>query len=145
MRINDERTRIAERHRAALRYWIKTRDLTVDGWCKKAGIREGTLRNFLNGNSATLLASNVELLAKALGLSVGQLLREEVHYTADDDLMLNAANAIQEAAAAQQKKLTLEQLMAYTVMLYNYVLEYRNKGSDVAPNEAMAALILKTG
>lgn len=146
MGINEEKTAIAEKHRAALQYWIKSLDLTVDGWCRNAGISEGTLRNFLSGErSTTLLAANLELLAKALKMTVGQLLREDsITYKADENLMKSCVDAIQRASEEMKTQLSTGALMAKAVELYNNVIEYRMKGEEIQPNILIARLVLKS-
>ena len=145
MKKTDVRNAIAERQRNAIRAVMERYNLRVDPWCKKANISEGTLRNFLNGDSDSIGAGNLELLANAAKISVGELLGEEVHYKADDALMAEAAEAIQAAAISQNKKLTLADAMTYTVMLYNHVMEFRKNGKEIAPNEENAYLIIKNG
>lgn len=141
---NEKKSEIAKKHRNALLYWKKERGLTVDGWCKQAGIAEGTLRNFLNSESDTLLASTLELLAAALHISVGQLLREApILYSLEDDLMLRSSQAIQLAIMESKKNISLDQAMVFTVQLYNHVLKYRKSGNNIEPNEAIASLIIK--
>lgn len=140
---SDIREQIAKKHRAAIKAVIGKYGLRVAPWCIKAGISEGTLRNFLAGESDSLGANTLEMLAMAAGISIAELLGQEVHYKADDELMMKSAESILKAAKAKNAKLTRAQEMAYTVMLYNHAIEYKRQGQEVSPNEAMAALILK--
>lgn len=57
---------------------MATYDLTVNGWAKEAGISEGTLRNFLNGDSQSLSDRTYELLASARGEAVSLLRGERI-------------------------------------------------------------------
>ena len=77
MKKTDKKEAIAKKHRAALRYWMETLDLNVSQWAKKAGIGEGTLRNFLSGNAESLQSDTLEYLAEAIGKNVGQMLNLE--------------------------------------------------------------------
>lgn len=142
MKKTDIRQKIALRHRASIRSFMAREGLRVSPWCTKAGITEGALRNFLNGESDAMGANNLELLATAAGATVGELLGEQVHYKADDNLMIRSAKSILTVAKTKRMKLSRAEEMVYTVKLYNLVIEYRRKGSDVSPNEAMADLIL---
>lgn len=63
--------------RRALRTYMATHGLTVNGWAVEAGISEGTLRNFLNGDSESLSDRSYELLAAARGEPVSVLRGEK--------------------------------------------------------------------
>ncbi len=65
-----------ELRRRALREYMAAHDLTVNGWTTLAGLRESTLRNFLNGDSQSLSDRSYELLASVRGDPVS-LLRGE--------------------------------------------------------------------
>lgn len=143
MKKTEIRDKISQRHRAAIRAAMKKHGLKVSPWCKDAGITEGALRNFLNGDNESMGVNNLELLASAINISIGELLGEEIHYKVDDDLMQRAAISIISAAKKKGLKLSRAQEMAYTVMLYNHAIEYRRQGHSVEPNEAMAVLFLK--
>src|SRR3954454_14636742 len=60
--------------RAGLARFIKSRGLTVSGWCKRAGITEGTLRSFLAGRSQTLTHATLAALAYAVQEPITALL-----------------------------------------------------------------------
>lgn len=66
-----------EQRRRVLREFMAAEGLTVNGWCTVAGLRESTLRNFLNGDSASLSDRSYELLATARGVPVSRLLGEK--------------------------------------------------------------------
>lgn len=140
----DVRDQIAQRHRQAIRKVMAERGLQVSPWCKRAGITEGALRNFLNGDSESMGANSLDLLAGAAGVTLGSLLGEEIHYKIDDELMEKAVDSILLAAKSGGKKLNRAQEMAYAVMLYNHLIDYKKQGEYAEPNTAMAALILKT-
>lgn len=148
MQVNSEKIKIANKHRAAFRYWIKERDLTVDGWCKAAGISEGTLRNFLNAHHGnTLQASTLELLAKALNINVGTLLREDIPkiYAPSDNRLLQVCGIyIMAAAKSKGIKLEMKEVFDFTISYYDFIIERRSRGEIIEPNETMADLILKT-
>lgn len=61
----------------------------------------------------------------------------------DAALMKQCSNKMM--AAARHKKLTLynDEWLALTIALYNHVMQYRTRDASVAPNEAVAALILE--
>lgn len=65
-----------EQRRRVLRDYIAAENLTVNGWARAAGISEGTLRNFLNGDSDSLSDRSYELLAAVRSVPVS-LLRGE--------------------------------------------------------------------
>lgn len=68
-----------DQRRHVLREYMRQHpQLTVNGWCKAAGISESTLRNFLNGDSESLSDRSYELLAAARGEQVSTL-RGERH------------------------------------------------------------------
>lgn len=71
---SDVKSEIADQQRAAINFWLKKKDLSVLGWCTQAGISEGTLRNFLSGQNGAMGSDTVELLARAIHISVGELL-----------------------------------------------------------------------
>jgi transcriptional regulator with XRE-family HTH domain len=74
MNKSEKKAALAERHRKALRFWQAELCLKTASWCKRAGISEGTLRNFLSGVSATIEIDTLEALAEAIGKSIGELL-----------------------------------------------------------------------
>ena len=55
----------ADRLREGLSRFLKSRRLTISGWCQRAGITEGTLRSFLSGRSKTLTHATLAALAYA--------------------------------------------------------------------------------
>lgn len=64
-----------EQRRRALRAFMESREppLKTFPWCVAAGISEGTLRNFLAGESESLSDRSYELLARAADVTVGEL------------------------------------------------------------------------
>lgn len=112
-------------------------------WCRRAGISEATLRNFLNGGNQSMGANNLELLAKVEGLTIGQLLGEEPVSIIDDELMEKCALAIQATAIAENKKIALAQSMVLAVKLYKHIMKYRRSDPKLQPSEAVASLIMK--
>jgi hypothetical protein len=55
----------SDRLREGLSRFMKSRGLTITGWCRRAGITEGTLRSFLAGRSQTLTHASLAALAYA--------------------------------------------------------------------------------
>lgn len=74
--IQDSAAANAERRRAALRSVKERLGLSINGWSTRAGLREGTLRNFMSGKSEGMNIDSYEKLAAAVGLPVSQLLGE---------------------------------------------------------------------
>jgi transcriptional regulator with XRE-family HTH domain len=62
--------------REALRAFMQARGLKAFPWCKKAGIGEGTLRGFLNRETANLTLETLTKLAAAENVTVGTLIGE---------------------------------------------------------------------
>jgi transcriptional regulator with XRE-family HTH domain len=60
--------------RDRLKRFGEHKGLTITGWCKLAGITEGTLRGFLNGRSQTLTHATLAALAAAAGEPIAALL-----------------------------------------------------------------------
>lgn len=56
---------ISEINRETIRNFMDKRGLKILPWCKKAGLSESTLRNFLNGDSETLTGTSLSKLSKA--------------------------------------------------------------------------------
>jgi len=67
----------AELRREALRRFMDERGLKVYPWAKKAGISEGSIRNFLTGASSSLSADTLKKLARVAGVPVWALTGEE--------------------------------------------------------------------
>lgn len=68
--------RNSESLRRHLRAFMKKHGLNANRWAKRAGLSEGTIRNFLKGNSSSLRSVTLEKLASAAGVTVGELLGE---------------------------------------------------------------------
>lgn len=64
--------------RQAIRDVMATRNLRIAPWARRAGIRESTLRNFLDGRSQSLTSRTLVLLASAIDTSVSDLLGERL-------------------------------------------------------------------
>lgn len=75
-----------ELRRRALREYMAAHDLTVNGWTTLAGLRESTLRNFLNGDSQSLSDRSYELLAAVRGDPVSKLRGEKPERIAHDEI-----------------------------------------------------------
>lgn len=65
---------IATKHRTALLSIIEKEDISVNKWCKDAGISEGTLRNFLSGVNNSMGIDKIELLAASINKTVAELI-----------------------------------------------------------------------
>lgn len=72
--IKSKKEWVSDRQRTAIRGFMAAHDLKVQPWCKKAGITEGALRNFLNGDNNAMGADNLELLAMAVGVTLADIL-----------------------------------------------------------------------
>lgn len=62
--------------REALKRFMAKRGLNPYAWAEKAGVREGTIRNFLAGRSQSMNARTWHKLAEAESVSVDQILSE---------------------------------------------------------------------
>lgn len=69
----------AELERKSIRMFMEENGLTVNGWCKRAGIRESTLRGFLNSDKNTSMQlSTVRKLAQAMNVTIDSIINFEV-------------------------------------------------------------------
>ena len=68
------RTEIINRQRENLRKFMKENNLNANSWAKKAGISEGTIRNYLSGRNAPISTLSLELLSQAIGVNPCMLL-----------------------------------------------------------------------
>jgi transcriptional regulator with XRE-family HTH domain len=67
-----------EARRAAIKAVQQAAGLSVEEWCKRAGLKSsGAVGNFLRGLSRSLSLSTLEPLARAADVSVSQLIGEE--------------------------------------------------------------------
>ena len=67
----------AEERRAAIRQVKEQIGLTLEEWCKRAGLKNSTaVGNFLRGESQSLSLSTLEPLARVAGVSVSELIGE---------------------------------------------------------------------
>ncbi len=69
----------ALQRRRDLEAFIEVRGLKVTPWAKRAGVAEGTVRNFLAGRSATLTQATVEALAAAADVSPAEIFPSAYH------------------------------------------------------------------
>lgn len=109
------------------------------------GKKKDTISKWERGERKLKLEEAIKV-SHVLGITIGDIAGEIEGnlYEADEELMKLSAEAIQGAATSSGKKISLPEAMAYTVQLYNHVIDYRKKGENIFPNEAMAALILKS-
>lgn len=128
-----------------IRHFREIRGLSQERLGKSVGKKKDTISKWERGERK-LKMEEAKKLASVLGISLGELAGyiEDGFYEADENLMQLCAEAIQLASQSQNKKLALPQAMALAVMLYNHVIEYKRQGNEVSPNEAMAALLLKS-
>ena len=63
--------------RDAIRQFIARRDLKVQPWAKRAGVSEGSLRNFLAGHSNAMSIETLGRLADAEGVTIAELTGED--------------------------------------------------------------------
>ncbi len=81
---------IADRQRAAIAAFMKIKKIeSVNEWCNEAGITEGALRNFLKGDNDSMNSNSLELLARAQGVSIGELLGETPKLVVSDSASKN--------------------------------------------------------
>jgi transcriptional regulator with XRE-family HTH domain len=66
-----------EQRRAAIRQFMEAHKLKVLPWCRSAELAESTLRNFLNGDSASLSDRSYDALARAAHTTVAELKGEQ--------------------------------------------------------------------
>lgn len=64
----------ADNERRAIRDFMSQRNLSVNGWCKRAGMPESTLRSFLNGQSNSMTLQSLLALANVEKVSVQNML-----------------------------------------------------------------------
>jgi len=62
--------------RASMKAFMAARGLKVSPWCRKARVRESSLRGFLSGRSETVDLSTLQALAAAEGVGVAALIGE---------------------------------------------------------------------
>lgn len=64
---------IEKKRREVIREIISSRGLTVNGWCKKAGIAESTLRSYLSEENASMGLRSITKLASAIDIPLSTL------------------------------------------------------------------------
>jgi hypothetical protein len=74
--MSNPKIEISENQRQALKKVMAKHGLNILSWTTKAGISEGTLRGFLKGVSNSMGSDNLELLADAAGITIGEMLGE---------------------------------------------------------------------
>lgn len=128
-----------------IRHYREIRGMSQEKLGNLVGKKKDTISKWERGDRK-LKVEEARKLANILGCSLNELAGyiEDHLYEADDNLMKECAEAILSAANSQFKKISLAEAMTYTVMLYNHVINYKKQGTDVVPNEAMAALLLKS-
>lgn len=139
----ESQDRTAERHRKAFRHWLNVLDLTVEGWCEKAGLTESALRHFLNGTSDSMKVNTVQALADAVGMTVGQLLREEYYSPVNEEVMNQIFQALKKAEQLTGKSLPVAEGMVFMSKAYNLIIEERQKGMEINPGEAVMSMMVK--
>lgn len=63
----------AEKRRAAFRRFMEERRLKVRPWCKRAGVKENNVYNFLRGDSDSLSLDTLGPLARVEGVTIDEL------------------------------------------------------------------------
>lgn len=69
----------SEQKREILRAFMKDRSLTVNGWAEKSGVKEGALRSFLKGGTASMKIETYQKLADSEKVPISTLLGESNH------------------------------------------------------------------
>lgn len=64
----------ADNERKAIRNFMNKRQLSVNGWCKRAGMPESTLRSFLNGQSNSMTLQSLMALATIENVALQDML-----------------------------------------------------------------------
>lgn len=59
---------IQEKQRDNFRSFMKSHNLNASSWAKKSGVAEATIRHYINGRNKSITTSNIEKLAKAVGV-----------------------------------------------------------------------------
>ncbi len=86
------RSEIINLQRENLRKFMKLNNLNANSWTKKAGISEGTIRNYLSGRSASISTLSLELLAQAIGVNSCRLLWNNYSDSLDNNIEISIQN-----------------------------------------------------
>ncbi len=86
------RTEITNRQRENLCKFMKANNLNANSWAKKAGISEGTIRNYLSGRNSSVSTLSLELLAQAIGVSPCMLLWDSYSDILDKNIEISIEN-----------------------------------------------------
>jgi hypothetical protein len=97
----------ANRRRQILRTFMESRELSVNGWCKRAKANEATLRGFLRGDTDGMNITTYEKLAAAEHVTVSMLIGE-APILSDEELRI----AMQYRAAPEQTRRGIALLLA---------------------------------
>lgn len=97
---------IANKHRIALRQFMEENNLNVLSWSNKANLRESTLRNFLNGDSASITSKTLHELAQAANTNISQILGETS--CIDPELLKEVLIAVAEEEGVQGLSLDID-------------------------------------
>lgn len=117
----------------------RSRGLSMDRLAEKMNTSRGQVYNLETGKRQ-LTQRWMYRLAEALECAPEDLLptTKGVKYEFDDDLIKKCGDAILDVAHSRHRKLTPSELIAYTILLYRHVMEFRT-----APSNENAWLILQ--
>lgn len=99
---------IADRQRRSIKKVMFDRHLKVAPWCEDAGISEGTLRNFLAGESNSITTVNAQKLADKAFVSISELLCGTTYgSTKIAGYIINGAKIIREDSEPTAKEISM--------------------------------------
>lgn len=116
---NDKET--AARYRIAIKHFMDRHGVTVFSWTKKAGLRESTLRNFLNGDAESLTTRTLSRLARAANTSISEILGDTEFPGVNEfdiSLLQECINAILHQAKEMNMIIPEADLARYATDLY---------------------------
>lgn len=101
---------IADQQRKALVKFMASRGLKQSSWCKKANISEGSLRNFLNGDSDSMQSNQLQMLAQAADTTIAEILGVPTGKVDSEDAILYALKELIDIVT-NKKPATNEQML----------------------------------
>jgi len=123
---------------------------------KRANLSQQKLADMSGTTAATIMKLEkgdmqlttvwIERISAALRINPLDLISPgtvEKIYKADENLMQQCIIVVMIAANANERRLKPEEMVAYTVKLYNHVMEYRSKGENISPSESLAIKIFR--
>ncbi len=130
-----------ETHRQEILNYLKTHNLSASALEKKAGLKMGTLRNIIYGNSKNPTADTLVKVSNTTGLSIDQLLNGSSKSFALPDLTptekenLNLLFDILSFLVNHSKSTTpkkMDHILDMTKDIFKYCTTYKEKAFDSA-------------